>query len=225
MTADQPVSGETRLIRPRWNKDAENRRDLIQSLLTEAFKDPEILDAWNATLLAFERATSSPTDDNSSRLRDKGDVLDDLLTERVPTLGYMFGPYFARFFLDFMGIQLPEWLPLKIQQLRPDNPLAIAPGGAVLHTENATIRDYQQLRDYYRSFEPEGNPGRPPEHLVLAKRAYQLHLDGKKPFDICRELFPDADLYDRKTRNKIRMRVSRLSDRGRLEQDREKLST
>lgn len=213
------------LNRPRWNKDAEKRKDLIASLLTEALKDPEILDAWNATFLAFEAATASATDENSSRLRDKGDALGNLLSERAPTLGVLFGPYFARFFLDFMGIPLPEWLPLKIQHLGQDNPLEIAPGGGVLHADDAalsanSLSHFQQLRDYYRSFYPPGQAGRPPANVDLARQASELHLDGKKNIDISWELFPDEDLYDPKVRDRVRQRVRRLVLNGLIQRDR-----
>ena len=101
------------LNRPRWNKDAEKRKDLIASLLTEALKDPEILDAWNATFLAFEAATASATDENSSRLRDKGDALGNLLSERAPTLGVLFGRTLPGSSLTSWVYRFPNGCPLK----------------------------------------------------------------------------------------------------------------
>ena len=118
--------------------------------------------------------------------------------------------------LDWLGLPVPDWMNARIQHMAPGNPIERRPGGGDLHIEEATTEHLLQLRDYYRSFKPEGQAGAPVKNIHLARRAYQLHLDGKKNIDICRELFPDSNLYDRKVLDAIRKRVRRLIENGGL---------
>ena len=217
------------MARPRMTQFFQRQRDIFFGAFEQIKNDPEIKKLWMDTfelywefVMASEDRTAKAEESYITSQKE----LIQLIEQRIPVFAHMLATKLDRWlpiwFHNQAGVAVPEELipDRELGHFGPDNPLEIQPDGAARYHESATMRHFQQLRDYNRSFRPSGRVGRPPENIELAQRAYRLNLDGKNNYEIGRTLFPDSNAYDERERDRIRKRVERLIHLGCIEHDR-----
>lgn len=228
------------VARPRMTKLWERQRVAIFQAFDEALSDPAVRAQWLETFTLFGiwlQFFIEGDRDRADRVWPRYlDALDRLvpLLQRTPTIAHAFGPQLERWveasFFEGAGCPLPEpLLPKRLARLLPDNPIELRPDGDLRFYQDANEKHRYQLRDYYRSLRPAGRPGRPrKEHkpkppgparldVDLALRAAQMKEDGAKAHEIADALGVEYSRYHRKDYDRMRKRVARLIERGRLE--------
>ena len=212
---------------PRMTKSWKTRYEEHSRLFKEAMGDKGTEKTRQDAVHALSKhlaATPAQRESTFAEYLASRDGLTNLLQKRFPDMAYVFGVYLCEWldawFLTQLGYSIPEGLARRIEHLGPDNPLEILPGGDVRNMDRASSPNVFDLRNYYRSLEPESRQGRPPLRTAQAIRVYQMYLDGKHWPEIAGIEFPDYDDSNIGQREKMRKRIDRLRERGAIESDR-----
>ncbi len=222
---------------PRRTKLGDKQLELLGPALVKALSDEKVQPAWEDALDAFWPlkdawdAERLPSDAEMASAASKLGPLVETVRETAPDVDHFFGVYLAEwlqfFLLGHLGIDLPEdFKPKRHARFLPDNPLTRTKDGTVKEYQNATMRHFQQLRDYQRSLQPPKQRGRRPGtkrpkapgrggiDSEKAQRACEMDQHGKHWREIATTLLPEIDVYV--DGDIAYQRVRRLIERGRI---------
>ena len=222
---------------PRRTKLGDKQLELLGPALVKALTDAKVRPAWEDALDAYRPVKDAwdaerlPSDAEMTFAASKLGPLVETVRETAPDVDHFFGIYLAEwlqfFLLHAVGIDLPEDLkPMRHDRFLPDNPVTLTKDGTIKGHQTATMRHFQQLRDYQRSLQPPKQRGRRPGTKrpkaqgrggidpEKALSACEMDQHGKHWREIATTLLPEIDLY---VASAIAYgRVSRLIERGRI---------
>ena len=229
---------------PRHNKFWQRQSAQFGALIADLDNEPnakEIHGKMETALGLFREALAADDNSRESKVAAyRTSLVDAAIAIQGTKLARVTGPsltaWLQRVFIAEVGLPAPPGLDEQctIERFSPDSPYRVLADGQQVLDAGAVpeMPDLLALRDYARSLAPEGRSGRPPGGKKQkgsrrprldpdrAKIAARMHADGADWRKIAEAIGVNYDPYDTKDANRARSKVTRLIERGALNQNR-----
>ena len=227
---------------PRHTKFWQRQSAQFGALIADLDNEPnakEIHGKMETALGLFREALAADDNSRESKVAAyRTSLVDAAIAIQGTKLARVTGPsltaWLQRVFIAEVGLPAPPELDEQctIERFSPDSPLRVLEDGQLVPDAGTVpdMRHLQQWRDYLRSLVPEGRVGRPRgskkqkgsgRPLIdpdKARRAARMSADGANLPKIADAVGVDYNRYDPKDTNRARSKVTRLVERGRLNQ-------